>query len=136
MFGDTVGLLCSADKFYVLQPHQDGPAYFPVVAIVSLGSPVVMDFSLHSGLTLCTNTFRNDIEDKVSDRGAREAENDTLLENHYPFSVALMPRSLLIFKDKAYSGDPSIIFCSWTCSHLRLTELLSLPFYLQITCMV
>lgn len=86
-----------------IMPHQDGPAYFPVVAIVSLGSPVVMDFSPHSGLTLCTNTFRNNIEDKVSDRGAQEAENDTLLENHYPFSVALMPRSLLIFKDKAYS---------------------------------
>ncbi|PWA92937.1 Oxoglutarate/iron-dependent dioxygenase [Artemisia annua] len=30
-----------------IMPHQDGPAYFPVVAILSLGSPVVMDFTPH-----------------------------------------------------------------------------------------
>jgi alkylated DNA repair protein alkB family protein 6 len=29
------------------QPHQDGPACFPVVAIISLASPVVIDFTPH-----------------------------------------------------------------------------------------
>ncbi|GAY61353.1 hypothetical protein CUMW_209310 [Citrus unshiu] len=33
-----------------IMPHQDGPAYFPVVAILSLGSPVVMDFTPHPKL--------------------------------------------------------------------------------------
>ncbi|KAK1280493.1 hypothetical protein QJS04_geneDACA015141 [Acorus gramineus] len=30
-----------------IMPHQDGPAYFPVVAILSLGSSAVMDFTPH-----------------------------------------------------------------------------------------
>lgn len=29
---------------------------------------------------------------------------DKSMDEHHPFSVILMPRSLLIFKDKAYSG--------------------------------
>ncbi|XP_059659503.1 alkylated DNA repair protein ALKBH6 homolog isoform X2 [Cornus florida] len=77
-----------------IMPHQDGPAYFPVVAILSLGSPVVMDFTPHSSLSLCTNQLRNSVEDKISDGAS---------DNHHPFSLLLMPRSLLIFKDEAYS---------------------------------
>ncbi|GMI95967.1 AlkB homolog 6 [Hibiscus trionum] len=71
-----------------IMPHQDGPAYYPVVAILSLGSPVVMDFTPHSRLDSCKNTSTDN--------------NGT--EKHHPFSVLLMPRSLLIFKDDAYSG--------------------------------
>ncbi|XP_071720709.1 alkylated DNA repair protein ALKBH6 homolog [Rutidosis leptorrhynchoides] len=63
-----------------IMPHQDGPAYFPVVAILSLGSPVVMDFTPHPSLT-----------------------DDSNLPNRHPFSIALMQRSLLIFKDTVYS---------------------------------
>ncbi|XP_012077561.1 alpha-ketoglutarate-dependent dioxygenase alkB homolog 6 isoform X3 [Jatropha curcas] len=50
-----------------IMPHQDGPAYFPVVAILSLGSPVVMDFVPHSKLRTCTDTPKNDVENKGSD---------------------------------------------------------------------
>ncbi|XP_059432505.1 alkylated DNA repair protein ALKBH6 homolog [Corylus avellana] len=82
-----------------IMPHQDGPAYFPVVAILSLGSPVVMDFTPHSRLRLCTK----DVEDNNSDGGTSEIEKDKWLHDHRPFSVLLMPRSLLIFKDEAYS---------------------------------
>ncbi|KAL4297707.1 hypothetical protein GQ457_12G003720 [Hibiscus cannabinus] len=71
-----------------IMPHQDGPAYYPVVAILSLGSPVVMDFTPHSRLDSCKNTL-------TDNNGA---------EKHRPFSALLMPRSLLIFKDDAYSG--------------------------------
>lgn len=85
-----------------IQPHQDGPAYFPVVAIVSLGSPVVMDFSPHLGLTNSTNQSGNGMEDIVSGTGAPDRN---LQKTYKPFSVLLMPRSLLIFKDKAYSGS-------------------------------
>lgn len=60
-----------------IMPHQDGPAYFPVVAILSLQSPVVIDFNPHSQL--------QDVSSKA------------------PCSVLLMPCSLLIFKDEAYS---------------------------------
>ncbi|MED6203758.1 hypothetical protein PIB30_002527 [Stylosanthes scabra] len=77
-----------------IMPHQDGPAYFPVVAILSLGSPVVMDFTPHARFKLDPQ----DINGKDSDGG--EAKR---LDDYLPFSVLLMPRSLLIFKDKAYS---------------------------------
>uniref|UniRef100_A0A2N9EH88 Alpha-ketoglutarate-dependent dioxygenase AlkB-like domain-containing protein n=1 Tax=Fagus sylvatica TaxID=28930 RepID=A0A2N9EH88_FAGSY len=82
-----------------IMPHQDGPAYFPVVAILSLGSPVVMDFTPHSRLTFCTN----DVKDTNSDGGTSDIEKEKWLGDHHPFSVALMPCSLLIFKEKAYS---------------------------------
>lgn len=42
-----------------IMPHQDGPAYHPVVAILSLGSPVVMDFTPHLSLGLCTESLKN-----------------------------------------------------------------------------
>ncbi|KAH7837463.1 hypothetical protein Vadar_014133 [Vaccinium darrowii] len=86
-----------------IMPHQDGPAYFPVVAILSLGSPVVMDFTPHSSLQLCTNTLIKDVEDKFLDGGAVDFETEKGLNGRHTFSVLLMPRSLLIFKDEAYS---------------------------------
>ncbi|KAL6563432.1 Alpha-ketoglutarate-dependent dioxygenase alkB 6 [Orobanche gracilis] len=73
-----------------IMAHQDGPAYVPVVAILSLGSPVVMEFAPHSRFENAGNSNG----DTVSDERLRE---------DLPFSVALMPRSLLIFKDEAYS---------------------------------
>ncbi|KAF3532153.1 hypothetical protein DY000_02037571 [Brassica cretica] len=74
-----------------IMPHQDGPAYFPVVAILSLGSPVVMDLSPHLRL-------RSSSDDDIS-RECGGPERD----NQHSFSVLMMPRSLLIFKDDAYS---------------------------------
>ncbi|XP_068663947.1 alkylated DNA repair protein ALKBH6 homolog [Aristolochia californica] len=70
--------------------HQDGPAYFPVVAILSLWSPVVMNFSPHPNLTTCVHS-------------ANDSDNNNESNIHNPFSVLLRPRSLLIFKDAAYS---------------------------------
>jgi len=93
-------------KFFILQPHQDGPAYFPVVAILSLGSPVVMDFTPHA-------RFKQDSQDDVckdSDGGTFEIGKDKWLDDNHPFSILLMPRSLLIFKDKAYSGYSQLLY--------------------------
>nr|XP_043610582.1 alpha-ketoglutarate-dependent dioxygenase alkB homolog 6 [Erigeron canadensis] len=78
-----------------IMPHQDGPAYFPVVAILSLGSPVVMDFTPHPSLAGCTSNTEN--------RGIIEGTDHVTSPNHDPFSIALMPRSLLIFKDMVYT---------------------------------
>lgn len=88
-----------------MQPHQDGPAYFPVVAILSLGSPVVMDFTPHSRF----------METSI--------EEDKWLDNHRPFSVLLMPRSLLIFKDTAYTGNLLMFLdvIASLCSHYYLS---------------
>ncbi|XP_022925559.1 alpha-ketoglutarate-dependent dioxygenase alkB homolog 6 [Cucurbita moschata] len=80
-----------------IMPHQDGPAYFPVVTILSLGSPVVMDFTPHLRLKSCPDQLTESFDDKDSN-GASD------VETHRPFSILLMPRSLLVFKDEAYSG--------------------------------
>lgn len=82
--------------FFFLQPHQDGPAYFPVVAILSLGSPVVMDFSPHLRL-------RSSDDDDISrDQSGKSGVPER--DDKHSFSVLMMPRSLVIFKDDAYSG--------------------------------
>ncbi|KAK9156496.1 hypothetical protein Scep_003070 [Stephania cephalantha] len=88
-----------------IMPHQDGPAYFPVVAILSLGSPAVMKFSPHSrfgeynGMATNSSTAVNDTSEN-----AESAENKTgLCSDQHDVSVLLMPCSLLIFKDEAYS---------------------------------
>ena len=91
---------CQMTLLFSTQPHQDGPAYFPVVAILSLGSPVVMDFTPHSRLILDTN----DAEDTNSSDNSFEIENKKWLDGHHPLSILLMPRSLLIFKDELYTG--------------------------------
>ncbi|KAK6137808.1 hypothetical protein DH2020_028449 [Rehmannia glutinosa] len=87
-----------------IMPHQDGPAYLPVVAILSLGSPVVMNFVPHPRFENATETSGNNNEDIASNGAAStEMSSGEHLGEYLPFSVLLMPRSLLIFKDKAYS---------------------------------
>ncbi|PPD71308.1 hypothetical protein GOBAR_DD31814 [Gossypium barbadense] len=78
-----------------IMPHQDGPAYYPVVAILSLGSPVVMDFTPHSRLNSCKSTVMESVVDKTSDVKAAEIEGNDGLDKHQPFSVLLMPRNYL-----------------------------------------
>ncbi|KAI3461924.1 hypothetical protein Pfo_018587 [Paulownia fortunei] len=86
-----------------IMPHQDGPAYVPVVAILSLGSPVVMDFVPHPSFENATDTSGNNHEDIISKPAHKEMSSGKWLSEYLPFSAALMPLSLLIFKDKAYS---------------------------------
>ncbi|GKD77320.1 alpha-ketoglutarate-dependent dioxygenase AlkB homolog 6, partial [Tanacetum coccineum] len=54
-----------------------------------------MDFTPHAKLV---GTASN-----IEDTGSIEGTDDEKLPDHHPFSIALMPRSLLIFKDLAYS---------------------------------
>ncbi|XP_004294928.1 PREDICTED: alpha-ketoglutarate-dependent dioxygenase alkB homolog 6-like [Fragaria vesca subsp. vesca] len=86
-----------------IMAHQDGPAYYPVVAILSLGSPVVMNFTPHSRLTLGAGTCSHNSMYSNSDGRLSQTDANKSLHEHQPFSVLLMPCSLLIFKDKAYS---------------------------------
>eukprot|EP01068_Selenidium_serpulae_P003320 Selendium_serpulae@DN2998_c0_g1_i2.p2 len=57
-----------------IMPHKDGPAYRPIVCITSFGSPVVFDF---------------------------ESPVDAVAPIR--FSVYVPPKSLLVFKDEAYT---------------------------------
>ena len=65
-----------------IMPHQDGPLYFPAVAIVSLGAEAVMTFTSHQRL--------------------REATPDGSPPPE-AVSVWLPRRSLLLFADEAYT---------------------------------
>lgn len=80
-----------------IMPHQDGPAYFPSAAILSLGSPAVMDFTPHSKSKDCVHASQRTLSNDACD-GHSEGCHD-----QNSFSLLLMPRSLLIFKDLVYS---------------------------------
>ncbi|KAL2942294.1 Alpha-ketoglutarate-dependent dioxygenase alkB-like protein 6 [Bienertia sinuspersici] len=81
-----------------IMPHQDGPAYFPAAAILSLGSPVVMNFTPHLKLSESNGTTETGAVSQTSENAAVVS-----LDNPSSFSLLLMPRSLLVFKDLAYS---------------------------------
>ncbi|XP_078152365.1 oxidoreductase [Carex rostrata] len=76
-----------------IMPHQDGPAYFPVVAIISLMSPVVIEFTPHQRL-------RDPNLDEVI---MKESEVNEKNDGQKNCSLLLMPCSMVIFKDQAYS---------------------------------
>uniref|UniRef100_A0A0D9XJS9 EGF-like domain-containing protein n=1 Tax=Leersia perrieri TaxID=77586 RepID=A0A0D9XJS9_9ORYZ len=89
-----------------IMPHQDGPAYFPVVAIISLASPVVIDFTPHQRLKGegCTDPPNSDSGDQatIESNGSHKPEG-TNEADPASSSLLLMPCSLLIFKDQAYT---------------------------------
>ncbi|EFJ25952.1 hypothetical protein SELMODRAFT_98137 [Selaginella moellendorffii] len=82
--------------------HQDGPSYFPVVAILSLGAPTLMRFKPHLRLIEATK----DLE---------KAPENT--------SVALLPGSLLIFKDAAYQVSDYLHGIDESREHLSMFRL-------------
>nr|ACL54471.1 unknown [Zea mays] len=94
-----------------IMPHQDGPAYYPVVAIISLASPVVINFTPHQKLKEQQDTDPQDLlahelpspaetENNGSGSQERGATNES---DPSSSSLMLMPCSLLIFKDQAYT---------------------------------
>ncbi|XP_017698939.1 alpha-ketoglutarate-dependent dioxygenase alkB homolog 6 isoform X2 [Phoenix dactylifera] len=114
--------------------HQDGPAYFPVVAILSLESPVMIDFIAHPRLR----------EDSATCTVAAKAETNGSLGESLcrpdvhcdPCSLLLMPCSLLIFKDQAYTDYLHGIQDSELCSFdkvLNISEVKKLQAQ-ELTC--
>ncbi|CAI7838780.1 unnamed protein product, partial [Closterium sp. NIES-53] len=91
-----------------IMPHQDGPAYFPCVAILSLGLPGTMAFSPHQRLLECREEREGGAEEAgdgkdemgQEEAGKRDLSGDALVMRE---SAALPPRSLLVFKDQAYT---------------------------------
>ncbi|PRW33548.1 alpha-ketoglutarate-dependent dioxygenase alkB-like protein 6 [Chlorella sorokiniana] len=76
-----------------IMPHEDGPLYHPVVVILSLQNPAVVRFA------------RKRQEGQQGDAAAAaEGTESHARAGQLVASVACMPRSLLIFKDEAYSG--------------------------------
>ncbi|KAM0832160.1 hypothetical protein ACQ4PT_065068 [Festuca glaucescens] len=87
-----------------IMPHQDGPAYFPVVAIISLASPVVIDFTPHGNLRGHEYTYLQTAQsDELQESNGSYKVEDTEEAHPASLSLLLMPSSLLIFKDQAYT---------------------------------
>uniref|UniRef100_A0ACD5UMJ7 Uncharacterized protein n=1 Tax=Avena sativa TaxID=4498 RepID=A0ACD5UMJ7_AVESA len=84
--------------------HQDGPAYFPVVAIIFLASPVVIDFTPHRKLRVHEHTYPQTVQsDELQESNGSCKFEGTKGADPASLSLLLMPCSLLIFKDQAYT---------------------------------
>ncbi|CAI5465942.1 unnamed protein product [Closterium sp. Yama58-4] len=140
-----------------IMPHQDGPAYFPCVAILSLGLPGTMSFPPHQRLLEGSREGSRESSEGACDRalalleerreeregGAERAEfgkdemgraeaGERGLSSHAVVmreSVALPPRSLLVFKDQAYTAQHGLITIFLSMAFLRISSaaLLSSP---------
>ncbi|TVU31108.1 hypothetical protein EJB05_22779, partial [Eragrostis curvula] len=88
-----------------IMPHQDGPAYYPVVAIISLASPVVIDFTPHQRLKgqEHTDPQHSELQTPAESESNGLHELEGAPESDLTSSLLLMPCSLLIFKDQAYT---------------------------------
>ncbi|CAN6311094.1 unnamed protein product [Urochloa humidicola] len=93
-----------------IMPHQDGPAYYPVVAIISLASPVVIDFTPHQRLKEQEHSDPHNLQtdelpgpSKMESNGSSSHECRATNESDPASSLMLMPCSLLVFKDQAYT---------------------------------
>ena len=85
LFGDAPAnhvLINRYEKDQGIFPHEDGPLYYPVVAILSLNSPALIRFKART-------THDAEVIEKNRESGG--------------VAVVVPPRSLLIFKDDAYS---------------------------------
>uniref|UniRef100_A0A915CY61 Fe2OG dioxygenase domain-containing protein n=1 Tax=Ditylenchus dipsaci TaxID=166011 RepID=A0A915CY61_9BILA len=70
-----------------IMPHTDGPAFFPLVSTISLGSHTLLDFYEH-----------------VNGRAGDQKQVDISPEHRrYLGSMHLEPRSLILIRDHAYS---------------------------------
>lgn len=77
-------------------PHEDGPSYFPFVAIISTGADSVVTFKPHRKL-LQNDLFSSEMKpESVSG----EAQQQASLAN---LSFQLKRRSLLLFTGDAYT---------------------------------
>jgi len=94
-----------------IMPHEDGAAYFPLVATISLGSAIVLDIyeknHLHTN-NHNNNTTNNDDKDySMSNIGNEETDDDhSFHRNRKPprFRILQEPRSLLVMTGTLYTG--------------------------------
>ena len=98
------GHFCRSVLWYVgfltlnfdLQPHGDGPAYYPTVATLSLGSHTILDIFAYAD--------DGSMSKEGSDPSHTPSKSRTYDSSTPLFSVLLPRRSLFILKDELYSG--------------------------------
>jgi len=80
-----------------IMPHEDGPLYHPAAAIVSLGSWAVLRF-------YSKRSEDEEGEEEDGEEGGEEGGEGKRIDNRNVFSVALAPRSLVVFTGEAYKS--------------------------------
>lgn len=88
-----------------IMPHEDGPMYWPGVCILSLAAPAVIRFRRKRAAAAADDVTNGPPGDSTStppQRLGRPAAAPDLQD--LLLSLLLMPRSLLVFTDDAYSG--------------------------------
>lgn len=84
-----------------IMPHEDGAAYHPLVATVSLGAPIVLDLYEKSSQD---DERRQDEDGREEDRNIDEDTADTPAHTREPqFRILQERRSLLITRGKLYT---------------------------------
>lgn len=89
-------------------PHEDGPVYHPAAAIVSLGSWAVLRFYSKRGSDEDgggEEEAKAETEEKEQEEGGgakSKRSSGTTTRTNNVFSVALAPRSLVVFAGEAY----------------------------------
>ena len=76
-----------------IMPHEDGPAYSPVVATISLGAPIVLDSYKKISNAADVESGNDVVQDMRRDEQGRPVPDYRILQE---------PRSLLITTDDAY----------------------------------
>ena len=103
---------------YVHQPHEDGPAYHPVVATISLGSHTVFHYYRYKDTDIPTNESENRSMNpggKSAPTGMMATSAHTVLSTSTVhrgqvidpepiFSLVLEPRSLVITSSSLYTS--------------------------------
>ncbi|KAF9974872.1 Alpha-ketoglutarate-dependent dioxygenase alkB 6 [Actinomortierella ambigua] len=92
-----------------IMPHLDGPAYFPTVATVSLGSHCVLEFfkcTKDDDRSQSANEMSSSSKDGGKDAHLGDTESRSVdRPRRLPdFSLLVQPRSLLVLKDEVYTG--------------------------------
>lgn len=78
---------------YVFQPHEDGPAYHPVVATISLGSHTVFHYYAYE---------KEGEENPGLDPGNSNTPTGRIVNQKPVLSVLLEPRSLVVSTGEMY----------------------------------
>ncbi|KAJ3085066.1 Alpha-ketoglutarate-dependent dioxygenase alkB 6 [Quaeritorhiza haematococci] len=86
-----------------IMPHEDGPAYWPTVATVSLGCHCLLDFYSLAGGERNVGGAMNAGDSGGEDRDEGE-ERDERVRRKPDFSILVPPRSLLVLRDEMYLG--------------------------------
>lgn len=94
-------------NYVSLQPHEDGPLFYPTVSTINLGSHTVLDFYYHIQQNQApTDGHQSEVQPVPeclgSDPSSVSDSCHSSFEDRYFLSILLEPRSLILVCDDMY----------------------------------